>query len=67
MKVLELFKKKKPSQRREIAPGITRDNERVYFGRETNIGRNGEVSIKISDIIKAWEESFEFVNSKKNK
>lgn len=65
MNVLEIFRKKEAPRRWEIAPGITRDKERVYFSRKTNIGSNGEVSIKVSDIIKAGEEALEIVNSRK--
>lgn len=55
-------------ERKVIAPGITMDKEKIYFGPETNIGKYGEATLLISDIDKALRETYEeFYLKKKNK
>lgn len=48
----------KKGERKVIAPGITMDKEKIYFGRETNIGKYGEATLLISDIDKVAKEVY---------
>ena len=48
----------KKAERKVIAPGITMDKEKIYFGPETNIGKYGEATLLISDIEKVAKEVY---------